>query len=248
MPTRADPNTALDMIMQPAGVGDQLYGRLVALIEGGEFADGSRLPAESDLAARFNVSRPMIREALSRLRGDGLIVSRKGAGSFVRGTAGRPHDRQPLQFAPISSLAQVKRCFDFRIGVEGEAAFWAAQNRTAATMQQMRAALLRLEDAITRRVIGKDADYDFHIAVAHAAANEFFEIVLNSMRPAIEFAINLSRSLSLTRPLERLRVVQAEHIAIFTAIENGDKEAARTEMRTHLHNACSRVFEGPGSR
>lgn len=245
MAKRADRNGAPDAIMQSAGLGDQLYGRLVSLIEGGEFAQGSRLPAESELAERFNVSRPMIWEALSRLRGDGAIISRKGAGSFVQGPPGHAHERTHLGFGPISSLAQVKQCFDFRVGLEGEAAFWAAQNRTAATVSQLRTALARLEDAITQRIIGKDADYDFHIAVAHASANDFFEVVLTSMRPSIEFAINLSRSLSLTRPLERLRIVQAEHIAIFTAIESGDKEAARNEMRTHLSNACSRVFEGP---
>ncbi len=228
-----------------ASLGDYLYERLTSLIEGGEFAEGSRLPSEGELAERFAVSRPSVREALSRLRESGVIVSRKGAGSYVQRLVGEGSDRGSLGFAPISNLAQVKKCFEFRIGVEGEAAFWAAQNRSAETLGLLHVALGRLEEAIARRVIGMDADYDFHVAVAHASANEFFEIVMKSMRSSIVFAINLSRSLSLARPLDRLRVVQAEHIAIVRAIETGDKEAARSAMRTHVGNACTRVFEGP---
>ncbi len=230
-----------------ASLGDNLYERLMSLIEGGEFGEGSRLPSESELAERFAVSRPMLREALSRLRESGVIISRKGAGSFVQRLTGGATERGSLGFAPISNLAQVKKCFEFRIGLEGEAAFWAAQNRRAETLGPLRAALDRLEEAIARRVIGMDADYEFHVGVARASGNEFFEIVMTSMRASIVFAINLSRSLSLARPLERLRVVQAEHIAIFTAIESGDREAARGAMRTHVSNACTRLFEGPGT-
>jgi DNA-binding GntR family transcriptional regulator len=69
---------------------------------------------------------------------------------------------------------------------------------------------------------------------------------MQSMRMPIEFAINLARSLSLTRPLEHLRTVQTEHVVMLEAIEAQDRDAARLAMRTHIGNACSRVFEGPG--
>ncbi len=70
---------------------------------------------------------------------------------------------------------------------------------------------------------------------------------MESMRMPIEFAINLARSLAMTHPLDHLLTVQAEHVAMFEAIEAQDKEAARRAMRTHIRNACSRVFEGPAS-
>src|ERR1700676_3581091 len=96
---------------------DQLYERLASLIGGGDFTEGSRLPAESELARRFDVSRPMVREVLSRLRENGFIVSRKGAGSFVQRQGGHAADHSGLGFAPISSLAQIRQCYDFRIAV-----------------------------------------------------------------------------------------------------------------------------------
>jgi GntR family transcriptional repressor for pyruvate dehydrogenase complex len=67
------------------------------------------------------------------------------------------------------------------------------------------------------------------------------------MRTPIEFAINLARSLTLTRPLEHLRMVQAEHAVLFKAIEARDTDAARAAMRRHIENTCKRVFEGPGA-
>jgi GntR family transcriptional repressor for pyruvate dehydrogenase complex len=187
----------------------------------------------------------MVREALSRLRESGIIVSRKGAGSFVQGLSSRIAESSTVGFAPISSLAQIRQCYDFRIAVEGEAAFWAAQNRSAEALGQLEDALDRLENAIARRVVGMDADRDFHLAVAYASANDFFRTVMNAMRPSIAFVINLSRSLSLTRPVEHMRVVQAEHIAIFTAIQSGDKDGARDTMRKHIADTWTRIYEGP---
>ena len=228
-----------------ARLGDQLSHRMVELIERGEFGAGSRLPSESELADRFGVSRPVIREALSRLRVMGVIVSRKGSGSYVQKRA----DVAPRApgFGAVNSLAEVRKCYEFRIGVEGEAAYYAAQNRTPEMLLVMREALDRMESATARGMVGMSADLEFHLSVARASGNEFFETVMQSIRTPIEFAINLARSLSLTRPLEHLRTVQIEHVVMLEAIEARDKDAARRAMRTHIGNACSRVFEGPGA-
>ena len=82
--------------------------------------------------------------------------------------------------------------------------------------------------------------------VAQCSENPFFVKAARMMREPVRFAINLSRSLSLARPAARLRIVQAEHIAIFDAIASRGAEEARKAMRSHLSNACSRIFEGQG--
>jgi len=226
-------------------LGDQLFQRMADLIERGEFSAGSRLPSESELADRFRVSRPVIREALSRLRVMGVIVSRKGSGSYVQ----KRSDAAPRAsgFGAVNSLAEVRKCYEFRIGLEGEAAYYAAQNRTPEMLLVMREGLERMETATAHGMVGMSADLEFHLSVARASGNEFFESVMQSIRTPIEFAINLARSLSLTRPLDHLRTVQTEHVVMFEAIEARDKDAARRAMRTHIGNACSRVFEGPGA-
>src|SRR6202790_5834365 len=199
-------------LAQPPRLGEHLSTRIAELIGRGEFDDEGRLPSELVLANRFGVSRAVVREALSHLRSMGFIVSRKGSGSYIK----QPPETAPrhvgaVGFGPVRSLAEVRKCYEFRIGLEGEAAYCAAQNRTAESLAAMRDALKRMEAAISGGLAGERADLEFHIAVARASDNEFFEAVMQSMRMPIEFAINLARSLTLTRPLEHLRAVQTEH-------------------------------------
>lgn len=230
-----------------ARLGDRLSQRMVALIDRGEFEEGVRLPSESELALRFGVSRPVIREALSRLRVMGVIVSRKGSGSYVQKRTARPPEPPPLiGFGPVDSLAQVRKCYEFRVSFEGDAAYYAAQNRTPEMLVTLRGALDSMATAIEQGVVGMNADIEFHFAVARASGNEFFEAVMESMRTPLEFAVNLARALALKRPMDHLLTVQAEHVAMFEAIEAQDKDAARLAMRTHIENACSRMFDGPG--
>lgn len=233
--------------IEPAArLADRLHSRLVQLIESGEFGEGGKLPPEHELATKFNVSRPLIREALSRLREKEIIISRKGVGSFVRQIPGRSEEETEIGggFPSISSLSHVQKCYDFRVALEGDAAFFAARNRSDQELTALRDALARLEEAIAAANLGTDADYDFHATVAHCSENPFFVEAARMMREPVRFAINLSRSLSLARPATRLRIVQAEHIAIFEAIASRNAEEARSAMRSHLGNACSRIFEG----
>jgi DNA-binding FadR family transcriptional regulator len=239
-----------DGILRSASLGEQLSARIGELIESGEFSEGDRLPAESDLADKFGVSRPIIREALSQLRSQGLIVSRRGSGSYVRKREEPPAaaSNAATPFGPLNSLAQVKKCFQFRATIEGDAAFFASQNRTLETLAQMRSALEKLEAAVLDRQVGINPDYEFHIAIARGSGNEFFETIMKQLQTPIEFTINLARSLSLTRTVEHMMTIQAEHVDIYNAIEAGDGDTARRVMRSHLDNACLRIFDGPAGQ
>lgn len=64
------------------------------------------------------------------------------------------------------------------------------------------------------------------------------------MKANILTGMNLTRNLSLTKPRERLALVQKEHYAIFDAIRDKDPATARNAMRSHVENARKRVFEG----
>ena len=232
-------------VVRSAPLGEAVSARIRAWIEGGEYAEGARLPAESALAERFGVSRPIIREALSRLRSEGAIVSRRGSGSYVRPRAPGEAAPAPAPFGALNSLAQVRKCYQFRAAIEGDAAFYAAANRTAEHLARMGQALDRMEAAILGRTVGISPDYEFHAAIAAASGNEFFDIVLRQLQTPIEFTINLARSLSLTRTLKDMMTIQGEHVDLFKAIESGDGETARRLMRAHLDSTCRRIFEGP---
>jgi DNA-binding FadR family transcriptional regulator len=219
---------------------EQIYDRIFGLIVSGEFPENSKLPTEVELAGRFGVSRTVVREALARLRDDGVVMSRQGAGTFVQ----RQPNKAILGFRPMASISDILRCFEFRVGLEGEAAFVAATRRDVARIEDIARALEALETIVKQGSVGAIADYDFHLAVANASCNPFFVSVMESLRPNIDFGMNLARNLSLRKPVSRVRQVQEEHARVYDAIQKSDPEAARQAMRQHIENARTRIFEG----
>jgi DNA-binding FadR family transcriptional regulator len=217
-----------------------IYDGIVSAIVSGEFAESSRLPSEIDLSHRFGVSRPVVREALARLRDDGLIVSRQGSGSYV---TKRPDDAV-LRFVPVGSIADIQRCFEFRVGLEGAAAALAAERWKNDDLADIRSAYEVLETCIRTGQLGVDADARFHQSIARATHNHYHVSVQLTLQAHIALGMNLTRNLSMLRTDARLRLVQDEHRAILTAIEARDNAAARIAMETHIENARRRMFEG----
>ena len=221
---------------------EDAYRRILGLITEGALGEGDRLPSEGEMASRFGVSRPVVRQALTRLQQAGIIEVRWGSGSYVRQA-----NAAASSFGPVRSLNEVRQVYELRATIEGDAAAFAAERRSASSVAAIRRALANLDEALATKAVGQNADLEFHYAIAAASGNPFFERVLHSLQTPMEFAISLSRNLSLTHPQERRRVVQAEHVAIVHAIETGEPEAARAAARAHLMNACNRVFNGPAA-
>jgi DNA-binding FadR family transcriptional regulator len=222
---------------------EHAYRQILGFITGGILAKGDRLPSESEMATRFGVSRPVVREALTRLQQAGVIEVRWGAGSYVLDAEGA--DSGETNFGPLESLDEVRASFEVRIAFESRAAALAATRGTPAMISQIRQAFDKMEAAIETQTLAVDADLEFHLAIAAATQNPFFARIHQSFQHPITFSISLARSLSLTHPRERLRIVQQEHAVILDAIESGDAEAAAAAMTTHLDNACRRIFQGP---
>lgn len=219
---------------------DQVYEKVLTRIVEGTYPENARLPSEAALSDDMGVSRPVLRQALKQLREDGVIYSRQGSGSYVRK---RP-DRAILNFAPVGSIADIQRTFEFRMIVEAEAAALAADRWTDDDMAGIDAALDRLDACIAGGALGAEEDEAFHLAVCRAADNHYFPSTIASMSGQILAGMKLARNLSLTRPQARLSLVQDEHRAIRAALAARDPGAAREAMAAHINNARNRVFEG----
>ena len=236
MPSSASETSSLK---RPGRLADQIYDRLLRQIVEGVFAVGARLPSEVHLCERFGVSRPVIRETISRLHADALVVTRRGSGSII---VRRP-DQAILGLAGAGEMAQLMRCFEFRIGIEGEAAYLAAQRRTDDDMESIEAALADLDDVIAQGAIGVGADINFHASVSRAAKNSLFVEQLERLSAEMRNGMTLTRSLSLARKRKRQLLVQNEHVQIVTAIKDQDDDRAREAMRIHIDNARKRALD-----
>lgn len=219
---------------------DVVYEHILGRIVDGTYPIGARLPAETMMAQEFSISRPVVREALARLREDGVIKSRRGSGNYVQ----RAPSTAAVRLAPLSSIADMGRCYEFRLSLEGEVAYYAALPEAEVYRGHLDEALHRLDAAVERNAIGVEEDFDFHCAIARATGNRFFETALISLRDSAILGMTLTRTLSLMRPRERLLAVHREHLDIAAAIRTNDPETARKAMRRHIQNARRRVFEG----
>lgn len=228
------------VMRQQAKLSDQVYEVVLTDIVKGRYPEGSKLPTETMLANEFSVSRPVVREALARLRDDGLIQPRQGAGSFV---IKRPGSAL-LRFAPIGSIADIQRCFEFRIALEPMAASLAATRRDKAMLHVIRDIVKVQDEAAAGGVVDVDSDFLFHKAVADASGNSYFSTTLQSLEESMKTAMLLNRQLSLQSPRQKLHLRHAEHKMILEAIAASDADAAYEAMRNHIDVARRRVFDG----
>jgi GntR family transcriptional repressor for pyruvate dehydrogenase complex len=216
-----------------------VFDRLSQAIKSGSYAEDERLPTEHDLAAEFQVSRPVVREALQRLRDQGLIYSRRGAGSFVR----QAGVRQPLGFGPLENIAGLERCYEFRLTLEPEAAAAAALRHDAEGLAEIDGALETMRDATVRDRHREDADFAFHSAIARASDNPYFATAMEALKDHIAVGMQFhGQSLKMT--VDGLAHVFEEHRSIREAIRERRAEAARDLMRAHLTGSRNRLFDG----
>lgn len=224
------------------GLADLVFDQLIRSIKSGAYAADEKLPTEHDLAAEFQVSRPVVREALRRLRDQGLIYSRRGAGSFVR----QAGVRAPLGFGRLESINDLDRCYEFRLTLEPEAAARAAERRDAASLAAMEEALASMRAATDRHQHLEDADFAFHTAIARASANPYFDAAMAALKDHINVGMRF-HGLALQSAAGGLTHVFEEHRGVYEAIRDRDPAAARERMRAHLAGSRDRLFEGPRS-
>ncbi len=217
---------------------DDIYGRIFGRIVAGELNVGDKLPSENELAEQFNVSRPVVREALMRLRADGVVTAHQGLGSFV---SAQPESRLK-SLSAADNVAEYLRCQEVRIALEGEAARLAAIRRTDAQMDAIDATHQRFAASADDGRINAEEDLAFHRAIADAANNEFFVSVLDSTHEAMSGFMRLTISLTRSGSARRAQKVLEEHTAIVEAIRARDGDRARVAMQFHLDQARQRLI------
>ncbi len=223
---------------RPPALADRVYQQIAARIASGEFRANAKLPSENDLSRSLGVSRPILRDALERLRGEGILASRQGAGTFVRERAGTA-----LSFSPVETIADIQRCYEFRLSIEPVAAHTSAMRRGNGSLKKLEDALDLLREATRDNRHREDADFNFHHGVAEAANNHYFSSTLLALRPHIHAVMHM-HGMSLMGPSPKLKSVLEEHYAIYEAIRDGKPEQSERLMRLHLEGSRNRLFEG----
>lgn len=218
---------------------EKVHDLMHARIINGDYSANEKLPAEKELSAQFGVSRPVLRVALERLREQGLIYSRQGAGNFVR-----IKKSNALGFTKVETIADIQRCYEFRLTVEVEAAGLSALRRNDAVVHDLESALDLLSEATGSQMHREDADFAFHVAVASGANNSYYVETLKALRDHINVGMKMHGESLMSDGAAALEAVLAEHRAIFDAICAQDAQKAREVMFGHISHSRERLFGG----
>ena len=228
------PPKTLQRIARPASLSEGVFRALEQRIAQGQLGPGDRLPTEKQLSELFGVSRTVVREAISRLRADGFIETRQGAGAYVSAQPGNASFK--LVAAGVDEPGDLAQVFELRLLGEAGAAELAAGRRTARDIRSLRQQFNKMTEALRAGADGSAADDVFHRTIAAATHNPH-------VRRFVEF---LAQQFSETRrptwaDAGRAGAAQREHEDLLAAIEAGDARAARTAAELHLRNAARRL-------
>ncbi len=221
-----------------ATLADRVTEALQEKIRSGEFAAGDRLPSEAALALRFSVSRTVIREAVSRLKAEGMVATHQGKGTLIVG-AGQPA-RFQIDVDIDGLVPAVLRVMEVRRGLEAEVAALAAERRTTQQNDDIQRALHAIDEAVAAGHSGVDEDLAFHNAIADATGNPLYTSLLGFLRQFLREAVTLGR-MSEPRLGDIKALLRDEHRAVAEAIARQDVEGARNAARQHVANVAARI-------
>lgn len=216
-------------VIQSSRLYEQIVQQIEESVQKGALKPGDQLPAERDLAQQFGVSRTAVREAIKTLHEKGLVEALPGRGTFI--TSGTTHSmRQSLDRILKSGHPDgTAWLVEFREILEPEIAGLAATRAGEEDLAAMREAVRVMDAAQRDPEAFIEADLDFHLALAEAAANPLILSLIDSI-------VGLLRE-------QRMQIFytgggpargQIHHKRILVAVERKDAQGAREAMRLHL--------------
>ena len=193
-----------------------------------KFPPGELLPTEDELGDQFKVSRIVIREAMKMLEDRGLVEVRAGRGTKV--VPAKSDRVKASLYRLISSsgtpmLEEMLQLLELRGVLEETAAGLAAVRGNEADLAEAEVALKNMRDGTHSEAVYA-ADLQFHIAIARASGNRFFEIVLEPLTEVFLRQIQLTATVHLGLK---------HHFEILKAIRLHDPVAARLAVRRLLN-------------
>lgn len=198
------------------------------LIRQGVLQHGARLPSERSLADQFKVSRSSVREAIRSLELQGLVVSRRGAGTFIN-TENLESVVALIATTLSSGSETLQEIFEVRHLLEPQIVAVAAKRASPEEIEQLEDILEDQQRQISRGQTGVDADTAFHFALASATHNSALVKVVS----AVEDILRLSRDYSLQEPGRPQRSL-ASHRQILNMVKDRDSDGAKQAMEHHL--------------
>ena len=227
--------------IRPEKIADTIAAQLETLILQGVLRPGEKLASERDLALKFDVSRPSLREALDKLTGRGLLTSTRGGTAVAEFLS---PIMQPLANLYLGDQNAFADYFELRRCVEAQAARSAALRATQIEKIAIRACIRQMRKAhkVEDPAQEAQADVNLHMLIYEAGHNF---IVLHLMRALSEL---LRNNIFFNRESLYLRngvreILLEQHTEIAEAVLSGNPDRADTAAAGHISFAVGAVAE-----
>ncbi len=197
---------------------------------GGEFSVGDTLPGDTDLAARFNVSRTVLREAMKTLAAKGLVVPRARIGTRVLPKAHWnlfDSDVLTWHFGAGVDEKFLRHVSEVRLALEPYAAALAARRASDADIARMMRLAVAMGDAGHSPHTLAQADLEFHLRLLEASLNPFMRTVGSLIEAALIGVFQLTSPTADETEIDRVAIA---HIRIVEEIRRRNEDGARRAM------------------
>lgn len=221
--------------IKKANVGEQVYQQMKNQILTGEWKPGDRIPSENQLIELFGVSRGTVRQAVQKLVGEGLVLTRRGDGSFVKATRIDQYFQTSVPLFPIGE-EEMSKIFEFREMFESGVTEVAAQKATEAQLRKLEQNYQQLQRDVNSIDCFVRTDLEFHKLICECTQNTLAIQIYNSYEELLGPSI-----LCMTKEIGFGNGLKY-HGLILGALQRHDPVQARQLMQEHLSENMS-LFE-----
>ena len=224
-------------IRRKALLPDIVTSEIMAMLERKEIVPGDILPTETALAENFGVSRNVVREAIARLKSDGVIETKQGRGAIIKPLSERETFR--IDRSALENDDNLRSFFELRGILEVEAAGLAAERRTEIDLADLFHANESIKTGTSFDDERIDADAQFHRLIGVATHNAYLATIIDYLTSRVRASIKKTQSQY--RGDDLIEITIHEHQALLNAIKAKDSVAAQAAMSEHLRNARRRL-------
>jgi len=211
-----------------SNLSEGLTERLMQVIRSEDYQPGDRLPPIMEMARRFGVGHPTLREALRKLEVIGIVEIKHGSGVFIK----RDQDLLLVSNPVFGGAVSKKLLLDLieaRMPLEVKSAGLAAVNATDAHLEQMANLLAKAEANLDNDVVLSPTNLAFHCRIAEASGNtvmaQLLEVLMDLFKKEHRMILDIHG---------KREIDHAEHVGIFGALRQRDAPLAQGLMQTHL--------------
>jgi GntR family transcriptional repressor for pyruvate dehydrogenase complex len=218
--------------ISPRKISDEIIEQFKGLLSSGELKPGDELPSERELAEAIGVSRPPLREALNALQAMGFVEIRPRSKIMVKSLAEKSL-ADPMSALIAEDIHKLFELLEIRRAMESWAAYKAAERAIPADIERLETIIQRDQENLKHRRDDAKTDADLHVGIALATHNTLLSHLTASCYHLLWDTQRISRE-RIFRKQGNRKLIAEQHLKIFGAIRDKDRDRAGKEARKHI--------------